>query len=122
MLGLCAQRLRCATARNVPAFPIDSMIRARRHIEAVDTALEDLLEGENAFEAELSAIYAKFDTSVGVWTEEEVAKKRLALAKQCEKHGIKSSNSRRAQDALFQELAQRELIYRGAQRRLRMES
>ena len=31
MIGLCVQRLRCQTARNIPAFPISSMVKSRRH-------------------------------------------------------------------------------------------
>jgi hypothetical protein len=123
MLGLCAQRLRCETARNVPAFPIDSMVRTRRHIESVDTALEDLLEAENALDVVLKELYAEFDTSVGAWTEEEVAMKRRALAERCKQHGINwydGDADYAYGDALFRELAQRELIFRGAQRRLRV--
>ena len=99
------------------------MVRSRRHVEDVYTALEDLLKEETAFETVLEDIYAQFDTSVGVWTEDEVAKKRRALAMRCKQHGINwydGDADYTYGDTLFHELAQRELIYRGAQRRLRL--
>ena len=61
MIGLCVQRLRCQTARNIPAFPISSMVKSRRHLESVDKALEDLLEAEMEFEDVLKETVAEVD-------------------------------------------------------------
>jgi hypothetical protein len=49
--------------------------------------------------------------------------KRRALAERCKQHGINwydGDADYAYGDALFRELAQRELIFRGAQRRLRV--